>query len=181
MATAGSRGTEGVLERYCLDRLDLAAGYLRPLAAAADEAAIKAMQGLLEAQEAVIVGFGTNVAGALALPDRGEFEARLSALLHSRTLEHVAAAYQEQYDRQQEVNRSRQTVTQAVIERRKTILRAYRKTHGLTVTGFARKLGLDKSTINGIMREDFNRASTAAQRDLLHFVGVTRDDWYSDK
>jgi hypothetical protein len=69
-------------------------------------------------------------------------------------------------------------VTPTVIARRKLAVQTYRSREGLTAGAMARKLGMNETTLRGIVREDSTRFGAANQAKLLAVLGLTRDDWY---
>jgi ribosome-binding protein aMBF1 (putative translation factor) len=69
-------------------------------------------------------------------------------------------------------------ITPEIISRRKELIRRKREESGLSAPAFARKVGIDASTVRPIIRENVKRYAPERQAQFLAALQITRDDWY---
>ncbi len=74
----------------------------------------------------------------------------------------------------------KKVATKNLQRRRRLLVQAHRREHGLTAEGFALGIGLSNSAVRGIVREDWTRFSEATRDKLLRVLGVTVDEWYRE-
>ena len=73
-------------------------------------------------------------------------------------------------------------ITPQIVKRRHAILADYRQKIGtMTTADFARYVGISKTAIEGIVREDRKRYSLATRDRLLEKLGISIEDWNGDR
>ena len=166
-----------VLEEYCLERFDTTVRYLDPFVASGRPEGIAEAERLLKAATAKTLAFLEEVLEA-APGVRDDVSTRMAVRLKARALGYLSQARLKQYDAQILRSTALQTVTPATVIRRKTLLRAHRRKHGMTVADFARHVGISDATIRGVVQEDRKRFGDQSRLELLQVLGVSIEDWY---
>jgi len=68
-------------------------------------------------------------------------------------------------------------VNRETLRRRRELLKAYRRSNGLTMAALARKLAMSTTAIEGMVRSDRKRYGEDTLQRFLKTIGVSRDQW----
>ena len=65
-----------------------------------------------------------------------------------------------------------------VVQRRRQLIRNYKRENGLSATVFARRVGTSTTGVRAIIRDDRKRFSEDARDRLLKVLGLRLSDWF---
>jgi hypothetical protein len=181
-ANAASTHLLPLLERYCLNKLDILAESLLPVATSRDPNVINPQfaEFLDVARERTLA----NAAGFLSGVDsdlRSGFLNGLAIRLEARRFHWLAEAKTRHLARHPApIVHLPRPVTSAIIARRRALVRSFRSENGYSAVQFARlHLGYSETVVLAIIKEQTDRFADDARVLLLKKLGVSLEDWYS--
>jgi hypothetical protein len=75
---------------------------------------------------------------------------------------------------------ARKKVTLAIVNKRKRIVREFRRRYGLKAPDLARRAAISQTAILGIVNEDWLRFASDTQVRFLKLIGKSLDDLYTE-